>query len=439
MPVYVATNLMESMVTSPHPTRAEVNDVYNTLIDGADGLVLAAETAIGAYPVASVSMVRRIIEEFDKMGPPRRQLLASTDLAAGRAPWRLPREPGGLLGQPPRAVEPQAAHRQAHRPDGLRPDRERYLFPLRGFMNKETLDSVLRTNRLPNGVPWTMPIVLQVDEDSVGDISVGDRIALSSEAGDPRDHRRGRDQPRSICARSPNRGSALRHWITRAWPGLRRVGPGSSPVRSRSSNDRCQSTSAMSWGPTRTRLIFSQKGWSRVIGFHTRNVPHRVHEFIQLRALDMVHADGLYISPVIGPKKSGDFLSGPILQSYQVLLESGVYPPGKVVLGVLHLLALLRATQAVFTAICRKNMGCELLRRDEITPGSGLVQGSPDARTVREPRRSRRHADLLRAVRVQSRDEPVRRAVRARDGGHKRHAAENGSDERRSVAGLVRP
>ena len=85
--------------------------------------------------------------------------------------------------------------------------------------------------------------------------------------------------------------------------------------------------------PTRTRLIFSQKGWSRVIGFHTRNVPHRVHEFIQLRALDMVHADGLYISPVIGPKKSGDFLSGPILQSYQVLLESGVYPPGKVVLG----------------------------------------------------------------------------------------------------------
>ena len=66
VPVYVATNLMESMVTSPHPTRAEVNDVYNTLIDGADGLVLAAETAIGAYPVASVSMIRQIIEEFDK-------------------------------------------------------------------------------------------------------------------------------------------------------------------------------------------------------------------------------------------------------------------------------------------------------------------------------------------------------------------------------------
>jgi ATP sulfurylase len=112
--------------------------------------------------------------------------------------------------------------------------------------------------------------------------------------------------------------------------------------------------------PTRTRLIFSQKGWSRVIGFHTRNVPHRVHEFIQLRALDMVHADGLYISPVIGPKKPGDFLSGPILQSYQVLLESGVYPPGKVVLGAFSTYSrYCGPREAVFTAICRKNMGCD--------------------------------------------------------------------------------
>ena len=49
--VYVATNLLESMITAPSPTRAEVNDIYNTLIDGASGLVLAAETAIGQYPV----------------------------------------------------------------------------------------------------------------------------------------------------------------------------------------------------------------------------------------------------------------------------------------------------------------------------------------------------------------------------------------------------
>jgi ATP sulfurylase len=74
----------------------------------------------------------------------------------------------------------------------------------------------------------------------------------------------------------------------------------------------------------------------------------------------MVHADGLYISPVIGPKKPGDFLSGPILQSYQVLLESGVYPSGKVILGAFSTYSrYCGPREAVFTAICRKNMGCD--------------------------------------------------------------------------------
>ena len=59
-PVYVATNLLESMVTRMEPTRAEVNDVYNTLIDGVTGLVLAAETAIGKYPEKCIEMIIKI-------------------------------------------------------------------------------------------------------------------------------------------------------------------------------------------------------------------------------------------------------------------------------------------------------------------------------------------------------------------------------------------
>lgn len=65
-PVYVATNLLESMVLRKSPTRAEVNDVVSTLLMGANGLVLAAETAIGNYPVESVTMVRGLIKEFDR-------------------------------------------------------------------------------------------------------------------------------------------------------------------------------------------------------------------------------------------------------------------------------------------------------------------------------------------------------------------------------------
>lgn len=64
-PVYVATNLLESMVTRRAPTRAEVNDVINTLLDGADGLVLAAETAIGKYPVEAARMIVSLLKEYE--------------------------------------------------------------------------------------------------------------------------------------------------------------------------------------------------------------------------------------------------------------------------------------------------------------------------------------------------------------------------------------
>ncbi len=65
-PVFVATNLLESMVTNRAPTVAEANDIVNTLYDGAHGLVLAAETAIGEHPVQSVDMVLRVLEAFER-------------------------------------------------------------------------------------------------------------------------------------------------------------------------------------------------------------------------------------------------------------------------------------------------------------------------------------------------------------------------------------
>jgi pyruvate kinase len=65
IPVYVATNLLESMVTRRTPSRAEVNDVINTLLDGANGLVLAAETAIGKYPVEAARMIAALLKEYE--------------------------------------------------------------------------------------------------------------------------------------------------------------------------------------------------------------------------------------------------------------------------------------------------------------------------------------------------------------------------------------
>tara|TARA_B100000963_G_scaffold360785_1_gene393109 strand:+ start:8613 stop:9575 length:963 start_codon:yes stop_codon:yes gene_type:complete len=64
--IYIATNLLESMIAKPYPTRAEANDIYNSIEMGASGLVLAAETAIGKYPKECVNFLKKIIFEFNR-------------------------------------------------------------------------------------------------------------------------------------------------------------------------------------------------------------------------------------------------------------------------------------------------------------------------------------------------------------------------------------
>ena len=64
--IYIATNLLESMVYNNYPTRGEANDIYSSLEMGADGLVLAAETAVGKYPIECVEFIKKLINNFKK-------------------------------------------------------------------------------------------------------------------------------------------------------------------------------------------------------------------------------------------------------------------------------------------------------------------------------------------------------------------------------------
>lgn len=387
--VLVASNLLETMATELKPSRAEANDIVNTVLDGVTGFVLTKETAVGRYPVQTVNMLANLARQaglamqgdaFSKSADLEK--LRSLDYAISRdLPGFLNAPHGGHLVDRCEALLDADVLAKAPRlgiDENTLLDLEQIAVgaysPLEGFMTSRDLDSVLSDMRLSQGAVWTVPIILPITAQDAERIRKAKTAVLAQKSN-------GR-----VCGTIeveeifpfPKSEYASKVFGTqdRAHPGIQwletapdflvggKISYHGRPKDAPFSHHRLT--------PRQSRGLFEAMGWSQVVGFHARNVAHRSHEFIQMRALERTGCDGLFVHPVVGQKKPGDFDSEMIVLAYEEMVASA-YPKGKVIFGVFPTYSRYAGPrEAIFTALCRKNYGCShfIVGRDHTGVGN---------------------------------------------------------------------
>ncbi|HKZ61819.1 MAG TPA: sulfate adenylyltransferase [Nitrososphaera sp.] len=242
--------------------------------------------------------------------------------------------------------------------------------PLEGFVGEQDFQSIVKTGRLKNGLAWTVPIVLDVDDQTANKMKDAGQVALAT----------GSDRFAILHVEEvysfDKLASAIAIYQTDdvKHPGVEKM----ISMKNRLAGGRVDVIKRIKQSPLRkyrmtpaeTRAEFSRKGWKSVVGFQTRNVPHVAHEMLQKAALNLY--DGLFINPLIGKKKEGDFKDEVILASYVALIDN-YYPKDRAMLVTLHTeMRYAGPKEAIHHAIMRKNFGCShfIVGRDHAGVGN---------------------------------------------------------------------
>jgi sulfate adenylyltransferase len=236
--------------------------------------------------------------------------------------------------------------------------------PLEGFMDSATLESVLTTGRLPGGLPWTMPVLLPIptetDAKTQARLQVGEEVALLDGThrfiGLLRVSERFRYDKKALA-------QSVYGTTDPAHPNVQDLQTAGEEALAGTVdlvNRLTLPTGRSELTPAEARTLFEQKGWKNVAAYQCRNPPHTAHEYIQRLTLEREDVDGLFIHPVVGRLKKGDYRPEVILQAYNALVTH-YYPADRVVLSPLTIsMRYAGPKAALFLAIVRKNYGCGL-------------------------------------------------------------------------------
>ncbi len=251
--------------------------------------------------------------------------------------------------------------------------------PLEGYMTREDFLNVLEEGRLSNDLPWTIPIVMDVNKQEIEEILEGDEIALFYES-----------KPLAVLEVEEIYPYDKKEYAQKVFGTTSIEHPGVARIMEKNEHLVGGKITLLEDPPTRfpkyrlwpkeTRILFKEMGWKTIVGFQTRNAPHVGHEYVQKTALTFV--DGLFINPLIGKKKKGDFKDDVIIKAYEALFEH-YYPKNSATLAILETeMRYAGPREAIFHAIMRKNFGCThfIVGRDHA--GVGNFYGPYDAQEI---------------------------------------------------------